>query len=394
MACKLVLVALLGQITRSDLSFMNQADAERFGSSIVDFRFFTFSKAINGQQLLARLRKDPDNGCTVSRPAWRITDNELPYASLVRAGGCGLRTKILTAQLRNDLFLIVALPPGSEDMAIAGLDIDLPVVIVEEAKAEKLGELEGAPLRLEVATAQRDAVILRFAAAKGDDTIWGLIGEMQDLLQQFDSRLTVEFGFYADGPGDAETAKLQAMAACLPPARAVPALLAFKKNCLGNNITVADCFQSQVELRDQRSLNLCMQSRGQYPPALARPEPPLPRILINDLVYTGAWRSEELFSAVCSAFLSSPDNCLFIHNRFVANPSYRDYRSTNEVDKYLVIIAICVIELSLLFMVGLIFAAVYSKLYGGVVYEKVPEIVKDSMVAYRSFTTESSRRGP
>lgn len=395
-AIELGLAALLG-LAAAQLSFATARDAQRFGADSFGFSLASFSRPVYGKRYPARLQREASNGCVVAKSRWQITDAELPPAALVLPGECGLRAKIINAQLGGSLFCVVALPAGYDPhwqaaLASAG-GLDLPVVLIGEAQGARLQEMlrEGdVPLRLEVPAEQSDAVSMQFVLRPGDEGALALLESLQPYLDQFDARLTLKFAFYRAGPDDAETPKLQGIANCLRRDKAITALLAHKRNCLAANVTAADCLQSQVELREQRALEVCLRGapRAEAP---ATDDAPEPQILINGFYYAGAWQPDELFAAVCAAFFSSPDNCLYINNRFVANLDYTNFRAGGEVDKYLVVLAICVVELALLFMVGLLFAIVYSRIYGGVVYERVPGIVKDSMLGQRSFSREASR---
>lgn len=86
-------------------------------------------------------------------------------------------------------------------------------------------------------------------------------------------------------------------------------------------------------------------------------------ILVNHLIFTGSLKVENLLDAVCSAFISSPDQCLFVDNRYVFNQDYQNLKESTRLNRYWVIVINVIVLVVLLCLAALAMVVVFGKIY-------------------------------
>lgn len=86
-------------------------------------------------------------------------------------------------------------------------------------------------------------------------------------------------------------------------------------------------------------------------------------ILINHLIFTGSLKVENLFDAVCSAFITSPDQCLFVDNKYVFNQDYQNLREATRLNRYWIIVINVIVLVVLLCLAALAMIVVFGKIY-------------------------------
>lgn len=251
-------------------------------------------------------------------------------------------------------------------------------------------------MRLSFSIPQSDVSDIQIIMPIDNAQVYTFLRDFKQYSEQFEDDISLTIYFYRRNSEDMLTPKLQIMTNCLGIADVYDVLPDYYKNCFSQNITVADCFETQIPTDSLYAYKICrdaeMPSLNYIAKEMPISEPGFTtHILINDKAYIGNLKPESVFEAICSSFISSPDNCLFLNNRFIANLDFKSYRQESRSNKLMVIAIIATIEIILLVIVGLILSVIYSKIYQGIVYENVPTLVKDSVVMYRSFSKEHSR---
>lgn len=277
--------------------------------------------------------------------------------------------------------------------------MELPVIIVKEDAGNKLMDLSkkgDIPMRLSFSIPQSDVADIQIIMPIDNAQVHTFLRDFKQYSEQFEEDISLTIYFYRRNAEDMLAPKLQIMTNCLGIADVYDVLPDYYKNCFSQNITVADCFETQIPTDSIYAYNICREAEMSSLSYIAK-EMPISEpgftthILINEKAYIGNLKPESVFEAICSSFISSPDNCLFLNNRFIANLDFKSYRQESRSNKLMVIAIIATIEIILLVIVGLILSVIYSRIYQGIVYENVPTLVKDSVVMYRSFSKEHSR---
>lgn len=94
-------------------------------------------------------------------------------------------------------------------------------------------------------------------------------------------------------------------------------------------------------------------------------------IMINNSTYHGSLRPENVFEAICGAFLSSPDSCLFLNNKYSVLLKYNQYKEQRHQKKMMIYLINVVIIILLLCIAAITLHFIYKKIYERILAEKV-----------------------
>ena len=107
-------------------------------------------------------------------------------------------------------------------------------------------------------------------------------------------------------------------------------------------------------------------------------------LLINKTTYTGTIKPENVFEAICGAFIESPKSCLFLNNSYSIFMKFSTYKRHSMGYKVMIYWINFLILILLLSLAGLSFYMIYDKIYTRFLGENLKRIVSDSMSNYES----------
>ena len=105
-------------------------------------------------------------------------------------------------------------------------------------------------------------------------------------------------------------------------------------------------------------------------------------ILLNRMIFRGTLKAQNVFEAICSAFVTSPDVCLYLDNKFTLNQDFRSIRDKSSQNKFWIIILNIVVLVVLLCVAALAMILIFGKIYQRILNENVSEMVRNSINNY------------
>ena len=107
-------------------------------------------------------------------------------------------------------------------------------------------------------------------------------------------------------------------------------------------------------------------------------------LTINQKTYFGSIKPENVFEAICGAYLSSPDSCLFLNNKYSVFIHYQEYKRKVKKYKFWVYFFNIFALIMLLTLSGIAIYLLYNKIYSRFLAQNVATIVRESMSNYHS----------
>lgn len=285
--------------------------------------------------------------------------------------------------------------------AMLEIVVEIPTIIVSYKIGQKLKDLinhQGYPtLKFQMPIPQSNIVKVDFFIKMQDEKMFGFIKNINHHIIQFENKLDIIFKFARplDIGNVKEIAVIEIMANCLPFEESFEFLGSFYEDCIVNGKYTSDCFLSLVQSLDKNSVNkfekcYSVQKNGVLKMIKAikgRKADVVSHLMINNLTYHGSLKPENVFEAICGAFLTSPETCVFLNNKYSVFLGYRDYQKKSQNSKYFLYVVNFVILLILIVISSIALYIVYNKIYDRVLRENVEVIVRDHISTYHNLKT-------
>lgn len=326
---------------------------------------------------------------------------------LVETGTCNIRLKSLNAEHAGAKLLIVIRSQDEhhEDLIDDSFDmlammVEIPTLTITKAEGEKLKSLIRTTgdinLKFQMPIPQSDVVDVKIYIKDSDLSFYQFIKNLKTYVLQFEQSLNLSVHFFknVDNKQDVEEkAKLEAMVNCMDIDNIFDFIALYGESCAAKEKYTSDCLREQAASLDRRTyLNFekCVNDLSQKDVETVKStmrefkRNSKSHIVVNNKLYHGSIKPENVFEAVCGAFLKSPDNCLFLNNKYTSVLKYHEFKKQSKNNKTFIIIINIIILLFLLVMAGLAMALIFGKIYQRILNERVAGMVKDSISNYRT----------
>lgn len=107
-----------------------------------------------------------------------------------------------------------------------------------------------------------------------------------------------------------------------------------------------------------------------------------PTALINGKAIYGSLNSENVFNAICEAFIDPPTICTFVKNKYHLSEEIGDQIKSHANHLYGFWVANCLTLLVIFCCAGAIFYFVFKKMYKNVISHQIDGMVRDTMANY------------
>ncbi len=343
---------------------------------------------------------EKSDGCSPFRIATASSESEFPYAILIKSGNCNINLKVSNAEIAGARLVIIEnqQPNPNEDLITNAYDsismkISIPALIVSSETGESLQKLllktGDVILKFVYPLPKSDVVDVKFILSVKDDKFIDFLKNLETYLMEFENKIAVKFEFFRENKLD-DKAKIQIMTNCLSTSNAISVLSAFKPSCLDKKNSSSDCFRQQTSLLEKtevQNFGVCLKKEG---PSIRLVEAkmkiltsgPKSFIFVNHMIFKGTLKAENVFEAICSAFVTSPDVCLYLDNKYTLNKNFHSIKESSRQNKFWIIIINIVILVVLLCFAALAMILIFGKIYQRILNESVSDMVKNSMDAY------------
>lgn len=344
-----------------------------------------------------------ENACSPFKIRTATENKEFPHILLLDSGGCNMRLKTLNAEHAGaKLVILIRNNEKShqelvdESIEMLGMMVEIPTLTVDRKTGDRLkkliktkGEIS---LKFQMPIPQTDTVDIQFFIKDNDIEFYQLLKNLKNYILQFEDHLSGGINFFAKDDKE-EKAKLKAMTRCLDIVNLFDVLGLYGENCATKKLYNSVCMHEQVEALDlsvYSSLNSCYQGVSKSDlneiQKLIKPETKKSRshIVVNGRMFHGSLKPENVFEAICGAFIKSPDNCLFLNNKYTANLRYDTFKKNKRTSRLAIILINLTVMVLLLIIAGGAMVLIYDKIYKRILTERVQTMVADSISNYRT----------
>ncbi len=279
---------------------------------------------------------------------------------------------------------------------LASMNVDIPTVVVTPDVAAKLTTMSKKSgeilLKFQMPIPQSNQVVLDVNIVLSDSRIYGFLRSFKTYALHFEHHLDVSFSFFKETSNQDDLAKLQIMANCMDFENVFDMLGSFKEFCVQKNTITPDCMRSiaqSFDAKDFMKFEQCYKRKvGDIENVKNKMKPATSSthsyLAVNNMLYQGSLKPENVFEAVCGAFTKSPDYCLFLNNKYTANVQYHGIREKSKHHKFWVLFANIVFSVLILSLAGVALVVIFRKIYQRVLNERIADMVRESVINYRS----------
>jgi len=378
-----------------------RTSAPRVGLTDIDYGLAPFGKLEYGREFYGLLVYEKSDGCSPFRITTASSETEFPYAVLIKSGNCNINLKVSNAENAGAKLVIIESESqmSLDDFAANANDslsmkINIPALTVSQSVGESLQKLMlktgDVILKFTYPIPKSNTVEVNVALNLADDKFISFFKELDTYLEEFEDKITLRFELFREKAGDMEKAEIEAMLNCLNVSEATMALSEFRNACIAQKTVTFECFKKQLESLEKprlQQLETCYQKEA---PRMAEIESqmkiltPASRsfILLNRMIFRGTLKAQNVFEAICSAFVTSPDVCLYLDNKFTLNQDFRSIRDKSSQNKFWIIILNIVVLVVLLCVAALAMILIFGKIYQRILNENVSEMVRNSINNY------------
>lgn len=325
---------------------------------------------------------------------------------LVETGTCNIRLKALNAEHAGAKLLVVvrSQDEAHEDLVDDSFDmlammVEIPTLTISKVEGERLKSLirttGDVNMKFQMPIPQSDVVDVQLYVKDNDIAFYQFIKNLKSYILQFEKSLNINVNFFksADGKDADEKAKLQLMANCMDIDNVFDFLALYGDSCASKEKYTAECLREQAASLDRRAYlnfekcaneitNSKIESTRKSMKEAKRNSKSY--LVINKKLYHGSIKPENVFEAICGAFLKSPDNCLFLNNKYTSVLKYNEFKKQSKSNKTFIIMVNVIVLVFLLVMAGLAMVLIFGKIYQRILNERVAGMVKDSISNYRT----------
>ena len=367
----------------------------------IDYQLPPFVKFPYGREFMGNLQYEPNLGCSSFKikPA---EHDDMPHITMISSGGCSLKVKALNAENAGVQLLIVMLKDKESDYHAfsqsfehTALAINIPTVTVTQEVGAKLNHIlekeDDIMLKFSMPIPQHDIVTIDFFIRLSDVNFYSFLESLDSYINQFGDKLAVEFNIYLNEVNSdtaVEIAKLQLMLKCLEADIVFPILGLFGRVCVAKQSMSPACFEQQLsELNTQQysSWKNCYRRIDQN--AISQTIDTVSFnsnkgssfLLINKSQYSGSYKAENLFEAICAAFVKSPDNCLYLNSKYTSLTKFNEMKKTKRYNKIWFIVVSITISVALVVVSAFTLLYVFGSIYQRQLNERVEIVVKETI---------------
>lgn len=337
------------------------------------------------------------DGCSAFNLRDQHDESGFPAFVFLEGGECNNRVKALNAQNAGARLAIIAdesREATQHDYSSSGSAVNIPVLFVTEALGEKISHTIKTTgsifLVFEMAIPKRDVVAVEYHLNDRDHRLFQMVGAFKSYAQQFEERLEEKIHLFKAAPEDSDKVLTQESFACVPRRHFHDFVALFAERCAAEVLINSGCqgklikhfdqslmssFKSCVGKINEKSLLDSVKTRSLHSKGY---------ITINGFVYHGSYKPENLFEAICGAFVHSPNNCLYLNNKFVADLKFSEYKKSAKNKFWSVWILVAFGVIALLAVIGAGMSAIFKKIYSQILSERLPEMVRESVTSYQS----------
>lgn len=402
---KHLITLLLTHATFQTLQFMTKPQTKKYGSAQIPYKTAPFGKFPYGRELYGSLYHTKSSGCSsLSLPK---NKSEFPRILLLEAGDCNIKIKAMNAERVNAELLIVIRANDQSHFDISkktdelvDMVVDIPTITVGSEVGAKLRDVvrsEGDVfLKFDMPIPQGESVYVDVFIHQKDDKIFSFLRNIKHQIIQFDNLVVIKFHFFKPENNDQELTKnratLEIMLNCLDYDAIFDSMGIYKSLCLDKQIYTTSCFNDVINTLDSKTsqdFQICKSNKLPYIATTIKNMKIDNRntasfIMINEKTYNGSIKPENVFEAICGAFVKSPKSCLFLNNKYSVFMHYSEYKRRGKSFRYFVYLINFIFLAGLLVLAGAAIFILYNKIYSKFLEENVAVIVKESMSNYHS----------
>ncbi len=366
-----------------------------------------FGKFPYGREQYGVLQYEKSSGCA-SFKLQKIQKQEFPPMVMMDISDCSPKLMAYNAEKAGAKLLVLIGKKNSPDNevfskthAMMEIVVEIPTISINYETGEKLKDLinhQGNPtLKFQMPIPQTNIVNVEFFIRLEDDKMFAFLKNVNHHIIQFENKITSNFRFSKplDNSNLKEIGKIELMANCIPFQEAFEFLPTFYEDCIQNGKYTSDCFNSLIQSLDKSSINSydsCYKGfensvEQKFEEMKNRKADIVSHIMINQMTYHGSLKPENVFEAICGAFLESPEACVFLNNKYSVFLGYREIQKKSQNSKYFLYLINFFILIILLIIASIALYVVYNKIYDRVLRENVEVIVKDHISTYHNLKT-------
>ena len=271
--------------------------------------------------------------------------------------------------------------------------VDIPVLSVSYMMGERLKKFlfrkKSLILKFQMNIPKEDISKINFYIKKNDLVFYQFIYEMKKLFLQFENKIKINFIFFENyvEKNSVDTNLLEKQMNCVSFKNVFDIIFSFQKNC--KNIT-SKCFNENMELSERSvflSYRKCLEGKN-----LEKKIKNKKKIIknnksyikINGIIYKGTKKTQNFFEAMCHSFVKSPDNCIFLNNKYTSLKNYSEIKKKKKKLRFVFILLNGIALIFLLSLAGFVLILVYGKIYERILNENVENIVQNTINNYNN----------
>lgn len=320
---------------------------------------------------------------------------------------CNIRLKALNAEHAGaKLLIIIRTQDENHDDLVddsfetLGMMVEIPTLTIPKTEGDKLKSLLNTSgdvnMKFQMPIPQSDVVDIEVYIKDNDIAFYQFIKNLKTYILQFEDKVVMNLHFFkntADAKDVESKPLLQGMANCMDIDNLFDLVALYGESCAAKERYTPDCLRDQARSLDRKiyfnfdqcSNNLNKTTLDTIGSKMKELKPSSKSyLIINHKLYHGSIKPENVFEAVCGGFIKSPDNCLFLNNKYTSVLRYTEFRKQNRNNKTVVIVINIVILVFLLAMAGIAIFLIFGKIYQRILNERVASMVKDSISNYNT----------
>ncbi len=278
--------------------------------------------------------------------------------------------------------------------------VEIPTVTIDLKTGNKLKQLSRSQgeiiLKFEMPIPQSDQIDLDVYIDLSDSQIYSFLKNIKNHILQFEGKINIIFHLYKPNTNNnneqKNQAQLEVMMNCLDFDSVFDFMDLYYTTCIEQSNFQPNCLQKLVQSLDFKAIQdfqVCLDSHKYKLGNVIKNMKPLKNgrssyLMINGNTYHGSIKPENVFEAICGAFSTSPNACLFLNNKYSVLMHYTEYKRKYNNYKFMVYFINFVILVLLLTLAGGAIYLVYNKIYERYLNENLSKIVKNSMSNYQS----------
>lgn len=402
---KILILTLLTHVTFQTLQFMTIAQTKKYGAPQINYEIAPFGKFPYGRELYGALYYEKSAGCSsFNLPK---SESEFPRMVLLEAGDCNIKIKAMNAERANVELLIIIRATAQSHFDISkktdelvNMMVDIPTITIDNNSGTRLKSMlrteDDVFLKFAMPIPQSKNVYVDIYVHQKDEKIFSFLKNIKHQIIQFDNVVKIQFHFFKPENQDLkltqDRASLEIMMNCLDYDAIFDSMGIYKSLCLDKQIYTSSCFEDVINTLDSKTsqdFDICKNNNLPYVNTTIKSMKVDNRntssfIMINGKTYHGSMKPENVFEAICGAFETSPQSCLFLNNKYSVFMHYSEYQRRGKAYRYFVYLMNFIVLVGLLALAGVAIYVLYNKIYSKFLEENVATIVKESMSNYHS----------